>query len=63
MATFRVEGTITLHYHFCDVDVEADSIEDISEWDVLDEEFPNGWMGEMLEATFDDSLSVMEVDE
>lgn len=57
MATFRVMGTMTLHYNF-DSLVEADCEDEISEWTVLDEDMPDGWNGEMLEATFDDGLVI-----
>ena len=53
MATYSVTGYMTIHYHFCDVEVEADSENDIDEWDVIDNDFTGGWGGEMIDYTFE----------
>lgn len=60
--TYNVSGYMTLHYHFCDVEVEADSEEDITEWDVINASM-DGWDGEMMDYTFDENVQIEMVDD
>lgn len=58
----RVSGYMTLHYHFYDVEVEADSEENISEWDVINASM-DGWDGEMMDYKFDENVQIEVVDD
>lgn len=60
--TYKVSGYMTLHYHFCDVEVEADSEESIREWDVINASM-DGWDGEMMDCVFDGDIEVEEMDD
>ena len=59
---YKVSGYMTLHYHFVDVEVEADSEEDITEWDVINASM-DGWDGEMMDYVFDDDIEVEGTDD
>lgn len=60
--TYNVSGYMTLHYHFYDVEVEADSEEDITEWDVINASM-DGWDGEMMDYKFDEDVQIEVVDD
>ena len=62
MATYIVDGYITLKYHFCDVEIEADSPEDITEWDIIQESM-EGWDGEMMDYTFDGQPTITKIED
>lgn len=53
---------MTLSYHFCDVEIEADSPEDITEWDIIQASM-EGWDGEMMDYSFVGEPTVYEADD
>lgn len=59
---YNVSGYMTLHYHFYDVEVEADSEEDITEWDVINASM-DGWDDEMMGYKFDEDVQIEVVDD
>lgn len=62
MATYEVSGYMTLSYRFCDVEIEADSPEDITEWDIIQATI-DGWDGEMMDYSFDGDIEAERVDD
>ena len=62
MATYTVSGYMTLSYHFCDVEIEADSPEDITEWDIIQASM-EAWDGEMMDYSFVGEPTVYEADD
>lgn len=59
---YRVTGYMNLRYHFVDVEVEVESEDDITEWDIIENSM-SGWDGEMMDYEFDGDIETEGVND